>query len=432
VFFNTRLLHVLVLCVAACGGDDVGPELIPGGGVMDPGIDGTLYVHVIDEDTDEVISGAEVSVGEVSGETDADGLYTVEDVDGPQTVTVTRTGYTAATWVGVDGANITVPLSPREAPELLQGTVSGTIDGFLDIPVPAARANIAIVNFTANHDDDDPANDIQQPEDPSPNVCVNGGGDNPPPCEWTVRTRTGQMTMFAYLGTIDAGMNVEITGFAYATGVEVEDGEDVDGVELTIVDDSDLTFPDVSLPSAPSGTDVVAAAVRIDLGDDGRLVVPVAGDILPFDLPVPDAALFADDASYELLGFAAADAPGAAASITLERGVESVDELSPRAFLAVPEQLSTDGTTYSFEAVSAATLHLFSVQDADDTTVWGAAIFDGSTEVTIPDAALLPDGTLRFGVQALELPDVDLQDFEIDLVDQLDTRVSSDAVTFSN
>jgi hypothetical protein len=431
VNFDTRLIQVLVLAMAACGGDDAGPELIPGGGVADPGIDGTLWVKVNDEDTDELIAGAELPDGEGTAETHDDGLVTVDGVSGPQTVTVTKSGYTPATWVGVDGANITVPLSVREAPELLQGTVTGTIDGFLDLDVPANRANIAIVDFADSRDDDDPANDLEQPMDPAPNVCVNGGGDDPPPCEWTVRTRTGQMAIFAYLGTIDANMNVEITGFAYTTGVEVGDGEDVDGVVLDIVDDGDLVFPDVSLPSAPDGTTQVAAAVRIDLGDDGLLTVPVGGAALPFDLPVPDAALFGDQARYDVLGFAAGGDDGAA-SITLERGVASIDEVSPRAFLAVPEGLSTDGTPFSFAPVSAASLHLLGVPDADEESAWGIAVFDGSTEITLPDGVTLPDGALRFAVQALEVTDLDVQDFEVDAIEDMDTRVSSDAVTFTN
>src|SRR4029079_12056365 len=134
-----------------------------------------------------------------------------------------------------------------------------------DIPVPAGRANIAIVGFSQNRDDDDPNNDIDQ-GDPAPNVCFNAGDNQP--CEWWMRTRTGQMTVVAYLGTIDADMNIEITGFAYQTGVEVEDGSTTDGVNRTIADEGELTWPDVSLPSAPDGTQQVSAAIRLDLGDD--------------------------------------------------------------------------------------------------------------------------------------------------------------------
>jgi hypothetical protein len=56
------------------GGDDgVEPTLIPGGGVSDPGIAGSLFVHVIDEDDDAAVAGAMVLVGDQSASTDASG-----------------------------------------------------------------------------------------------------------------------------------------------------------------------------------------------------------------------------------------------------------------------------------------------------------------------------------------------------------------------
>lgn len=419
---DTRLSIVLFLA-AACGGG-VDPELIPGGGVSDPGIDGDLYVHVIDEDSDEPLADAEVWVGDdTSGLTDAEGLFSASDVDGPQTVTVLASGYTTATWVGVNGANVTIPISRRDI-DYGQGRVSGTIDGFLDLPVPAGRANIALVGYTANHDDDDPTNEIDQ-GDPAPNVCYNAGAGGV--CDWTMRTRSGQMTIFAFLGTIDADMNIEITGFAHQMGVVVEDGGLTEDVELTIADEADLVWPDVSLPSAPEGTEQVAAAVRLDLGDDGRLSVPVVGAL---EVPVPDRGLL-DAASYELIGFAGSQ-PEGAGSIRIDRGLESVEEASLGTFMALPSGLSTDGTTFSFEPVEGAALHIFGVnQGTDETGEWGVAILDGSSEITIPAAVELPDGQLRFGLQALEIPDLDVEDFSIeDLEDQV-TRVSGDAVSFS-
>jgi hypothetical protein len=412
---------VLVLA-AACGGG-VDPEMIPGGGISDPGIDGDLYVYVIDDKTDEPLADAEIWIGDdQSGQTDGEGLFAASDVDGPVTITALASGYTSATWVGVDGANVTMPLSPKNV-DYGQGRVSGTIGGFEDIPVPAGRANIAIVGFSQNRDDDDPNNDIDQ-GDPAPNVCVNAGDDQP--CEWWMRTRTGQMTVVAYLGTIDADMNIEITGFAYQTGVEVADGGTTDGVDLTIAEDGELTWPDVSLPSAPDGTQQVSAAIRLDLGDDGRLLVPVAGAL---EVPVPDRGLFGAD-SYELIGFAAGAADGAA-SIRIDRGLESVDEVSLGVFLSVPEGLSTDGTTFSFDPVEGATVHIGSVhQIGEKDAAWGMAIFDGSSEVTLPEAVTLPDGELRFGVQAVEVPELDVQDFAIDDIDGEVSRVSGDSVTF--
>jgi hypothetical protein len=243
-----------------------------------------------------------------------------------------------------------------------------------------------------------------------------------------MRTRSGQMTVVAYLGTIDAEQNVEITGFAYQGGVTVEDGGVTDDVNLTIAEEGELTWPDVSLPSAPDGTDQVSAAIRLDLGDDGRLLVPVAG---PLEVPVPDRGLLGAD-SYELIGFAAGPADGAA-SIRIDRGLDSVDEVSVGTFLSVPGGLSTDGATFSFEAVGGASIHVGNVREIGETdAAWGMAVFDGSTEVALPSAITLPDGELRFALQAIEVPDLDLQEFAIDDIEDAVSRVSSDAVTFSH
>jgi len=422
VTLDTRLTLLLVLA-AACGGG-VDPEMVPGGGISDPGIDGDLYVYVIDEDSDEPLADAEVWIGDdVHGMTDAEGLFAASDLDGPQTITAIASGYTSATWVGVDGANVTIPLKAKDI-DYGQGRVSGTIEGFEDIPVPAGRANIAFVGFSQNRDDDDPNNDIDQGE-PAPNVCFNAGAGDP--CEWTMRTRSGQMTVVAYLGTMDADQNIEITGFAYQSGVTVEDGGITDDVNLTIAEDGELTWPDVSLPSAPDGTEQVSAAIRLDLGDDGRLLLPVAGAL---EVPVPDRGLLGAD-SYELIGFAAGPADGAT-SVRIDRGLESVDEVSVGTFLSVPGGLSTDGATFSFDAVGGASIHIGTVKEIGETeAAWGMAVFDGSTEVSLPSAITLPDGELRFAVQAIEVPDLDVQDFAIDDIEDEVSRASGDSVTFT-
>ncbi len=100
--------------VAACGGGghDVDPAIIVGGGVTDPGIDGEVNVFVIDEDTDAPLAGATVRVGAVEGTTDAAGLFVATgELVGKQTIVARATGYAASVWVGVDGANVTIPMT---------------------------------------------------------------------------------------------------------------------------------------------------------------------------------------------------------------------------------------------------------------------------------------------------------------------------------
>jgi predicted secreted protein len=58
-----------MLVFAACGGNDVDPRVIAGGGVGDGEIDGELNVYVIDTSTDAPIAGAMVQVGAESSRT---------------------------------------------------------------------------------------------------------------------------------------------------------------------------------------------------------------------------------------------------------------------------------------------------------------------------------------------------------------------------
>src|SRR5262245_12045988 len=71
------------------GGDDddgpLMPKVIAGGGVANPGIAGTLYVHVVEVDTATPIANASVIVGSTTVMTDAQGLATLTNVTGPQT-----------------------------------------------------------------------------------------------------------------------------------------------------------------------------------------------------------------------------------------------------------------------------------------------------------------------------------------------------------
>jgi len=121
---------VSILCVlGACGGggsaggdgggdDDGGgnnqtPMLIAGGGVADSPIAGKLFVYVVENNSSTPIAGASVRIETatpMTATTDATGLATFSGVSGKQTITATASGYAAATWIGVAGANATLPL----------------------------------------------------------------------------------------------------------------------------------------------------------------------------------------------------------------------------------------------------------------------------------------------------------------------------------
>ena len=123
-----RLFTALAACIAlaACGGsgsgvdggntepNDVEPMLIPGGGVSSGAVRGEINVHAIDDETGAAVANAMVRLGTAAdpapglGSTDNNGLAVFIDPEliGPQTVTISATGYAAATWIGVNGANV--------------------------------------------------------------------------------------------------------------------------------------------------------------------------------------------------------------------------------------------------------------------------------------------------------------------------------------
>lgn len=426
------ILGAAALAAACGGGHDVTPTIITGGGVADPGIDGETNVYAIESVSDEPISGATVIVGSVTGETDETGLFVATGVSGSQQITVIADGFVTQTWVGVNGANVTVPLDLEEegTPDVPQATVTGTIDGFLDLAPPQGGAKIGLVTYSANMDDDDPANDLAQPGGGGgvpPNACINSQLGSM--CDWSLVTRTGPQTLIAFIGDLDLQTQaVDIDGFAYATGIDVQDGVDQDGVDLTIADDNELVTADLTLDDPPSGTTEVSALVRVNLGEDGRLQLPVAGG--DFAVPVPVLSLFAGS-DYDLIVIAN-DGTDENQSIVFDHEVPTVDGYTASDFVALPTGIAVDDKVFSSEVHADSTAMIFDVMNADGETQWAIAFFDGTAEVTQPDEVNLPSGALVLRAQAFVVPDVDFEDFALEeLVDSV-TAISSAQVDFTN
>jgi hypothetical protein len=415
--------------LAACGGGghDVDPAIISGGGIADPGIDGEVNIYVIDEATGDPIQGAAVHAGDIEGETDADGLFVAkgDSLSGPTIITASAADYVTSTWVGANGANVTIPLDLQDDGNLSvpQATLEGSITGWESFTAPNGTIKAALIGASASQDDNDPGNEIVQPPG-DPNICA---GDVP--CAWSLVSRTGDVTLFAFLGGFNPTTEaIEITDFAYLEGVTVEDGEDQTGLDLTIADTSDLLATDISLPSPPSGTDTIDAIVEVDLGAGGRLLLPQTGDLV---LPVPGTGVFAE-ARYNVLAVAqTTNGEDGPQSIRLDRDADPEDH-SVGTFLPIPTGFETDGTLFSFERVEGTQVAIFDIAEEDGTRWWSVAVFDDSTEVELGEHVALPDGTLSFRMQAFEAPDIDLEDFQIDAIEDLVTRISADVVEFTN
>ena len=437
------LLSSLALATAACGGDDSAtpftPTIIPGGGVHDPGIDGTVAVYVVDGDSDAPVAGALVAVGGVEIATDATGLASFDGVTGPQTITIAAPGYATTMWVGVDGANVTVPIDRTPAPTTPpdQALLSGTISGWSALPPPDPQhGRYAFISYSQDPILGSRANDIMQP--PAMGLPASSCSRLPgtsTPCNWRLNARAGTIALGVIVidvdnrGTGDPNDDAPVvTGYS-VTPITVEAGRNQSGLMLNAVPADSGVRPVVDLGTPPPGLTQTAVAISLDLGAAGvlrygRIDPTRAGAI------VPSLAL-APGATWEMIAVASEPvADGTAArSIVLRRGLTDPSAFTAGAWLPPPTGLATDRTMVSFTRSRTESPYLVEFFDqalgVEGRKLMTIVILDASSQVALPTrfAPLVAD-PLTMTVTTLDAGVIDLRDFEAD-------QLSADAVGFA-
>ncbi|HXT99822.1 MAG TPA: hypothetical protein VN903_02450 [Polyangia bacterium] len=486
-------LLVTVLVTGACGGSShplpskTEPHLIPGGGIADGPIHGTLNVYVIDEDTRNVVSSAAVRVGAGDEQdpcnalTDSTGLARFDSaatststVDGgapsgagckllskPVTLTVSATGHAPSTWIGVNGGNVTIALRAISMPDLGRATVSGTIAGWDDLPAPAVDHNrLAIIGASSNPALSDRANNIDQGTrsvdvdvlgvgvvsiDIASNVCVRNS--NPDAlvndCNWILTTHTGAQAHFAILvdqdtkGTPDDDTDdtFTATGWAIKTSLSFGDGTMTGGEILQPIADADMQSFSASFASGPSGLDYVVGLPVLDLGTEGRInIILPALNKTTMMTRVPKLTGPLAGAHYDMIAVATDDATKAQPStITWLRHVDPSSTVAVKTWLPPPTAIAMASGTFSFTPVTGATVHGAELQTMDGQRRWSITIFDDTTSFTLPGLSPdpLPIGTIRFAVSALRIPDANLKNIVFDDLRDVLTDISTDEITYT-
>jgi hypothetical protein len=462
-----RALRVLALaglavgiCVS-CGGksggngdgdggngiNDVDPVVIPGGGVGSGAIRGELNVHVVYVEGDQPIAGANVQVGEpddsepLTGVTDSNGLvvFTGSGLDGPQTVTVTASGYGAATWFGVNGANVTVAIGRYPATPVPTAHVSGTIEDWNSIPDPAfGHYTAALINYSHTDRLLGPENSIEQPTDGNNvplNLCVHSPPISPDPCNWELTTRTGRQIIYAAI--LDGNANgtptnpdddtFQLIGYAVAMDQELTAGQNLANLVLTRIPSANLTDVTVSFPASLAGLDNVLGLPYLVMGEQGRAPFYI---FTPNTLTAPLPALTGTFAtgSYD---FGALANPGNDITVpttaSFLRDVDISATVQFPAWLPLPTGLSEASGVYEFTPADGADLHSVVFQDTAGDAAWTAVLLDGRTSFSLP--SLTPD---PMAVTALVLPGFDPMDFSsADHADTV-TQTSVDSITFTH
>ena len=410
------LLVVPILALAACGGGPPDPRVIPGGGVGDGEIDGTVNVYVIDEDTDAPIAGAMVDVGGAQLATDADGLAVFEDVEGPQVIAAKATGYRSTVWHGANGANVTIPMPPTAPVTVPQATLTGTISGWETITVGTNHVKAALVFYSWSDALGDASNELQTPN--QANIC---GFLTPASCDWTLVSRAGAVTIAAVIVDRDTkGTAMEtddtqaVIGWAVKTGLTVEDRVNQTGVQLTLVEAGNLENVTVDFGTPPAGLPQTAALIGVEVGADEVVQMPLL-DATTRTLLVAKPSVFAAGASYRLTAIAqTTSGDQGAQSILLRRGL-SGPTLAAGSWVVPPTGVAATRSSASWTPSAGATAHNVAWEDATGQSILEITMFDlAATTVNIPALVALPaSGTLTGRVAAIGA-DIDLSDFSLE------------------
>jgi hypothetical protein len=451
-----RLPGVLLVLLAACGGSsgggdddapgidaapgdrhEVNPELIPGGGVADAPIGEVLHVYVVDEHSGAPMSGATVQVGALSATTDAGGLASFDDAGliGPQTVSATASGHAAATWVGVRGANVTIPLRPDTIP-------SAKVTGSYGLPSPPLGDYAAgVVLSTFLPDLASPENQLPQAMDGDTprNVMIRALGSDD--SSWELTTRTGPQRLYLIVldgdpnGTTNDPSDDILTVDHYAVGASVTlgAGQTQGSYAFADVPGGSTTTFQASFQGAPSGLGDVVAFPFIDLGADGLMVLPVP-PLTPAKtsttIPTPGGDLAGS------LGVAALATPPGAANVPFSsinlRNLASASATLP-AWLALPSGLSSGGGAVSYGVPAGANVTFVAFVRADDSAAWTISVLDGSTSVTLPALAADPlaGESVQVQVTATEVPGWNPDDFSVRGMQTAVTRAAGARTSFN-
>jgi hypothetical protein len=477
---NARAVYLVVGALAGaegCGSvssdNHPAPMLVPGGAIGGGAINGYLNVYVIDGDSYAPVAGAAVEVGAspsaspCMGLADSTGLATFDPMGcpglrGKVTLTASATGYAPTTWIGADGANLTITIQATTRPAPDTANVSGTIAGWESLPAPAAgHTTIGLVANSQTSNLGDLANSITQPTRTisigstaltttiPANACVkNALADD---CNWQLIARTGQQAHFAIIvdddtnGTPDDTTDDVITpvGWALLTGLSLSKDQTTVNETLPAVAAGDLVPFTASFPALPAGMTYFNAYPAIELpGGEGRIpaVVPTLGaNVTMTSVPKLGGTTTVGLAggSYDLLAQAQATmTAGEPGTLTWMHGVNVGPTVALASWLSPPTGIAASGGTYSFVPVTGATLHSAEFKDpTGGGRTWSVTIFDGSTTFTLP--GLLPNplatssGMDTLTVSALVIPGVDLTNVGFNEAEQKLTGLSSDQISFS-
>jgi hypothetical protein len=403
-----QLRKLVFACVlVACGGGP-DPRVIKGGGIGDGAIDGTLNVYVIDHDTEQAVTGATVEVGNTQKTTDKNGLVVFNDVHGAQTIAVSAAGYRGTVWMQANGGNVTIAATKLGTPTPAQATLSGSINNWSTITVPAGHVKAALIIYSQTDRVGDAANNIATPN--NGNVC---GVATPNMCNWTINTRTGAVTLLAEIVDIDGTTQAQtVIGWAMKTGLQVDSNINQSGIALDLVDAGNVETVTIDYGTPPAALTNHQAVVGYELaaGEIAQGVVDPPGSTT---LLVPKPTVFAPSTTRRLVALAQTTTMPPVASVVLQHGITGTT-LSAGTWLDPPTSVTMTHSNASFGVVSGAIAHTAQWSDANGPILEITCFDDKTSSFDVPSLVALPTtGTLTGQVSAIRAS-FSVTDFSLD------------------
>ncbi|HEY8432795.1 MAG TPA: carboxypeptidase regulatory-like domain-containing protein [Sandaracinaceae bacterium] len=345
--------------LAACDGPSAAP--IEGGGARGGPASGTVVVFALDEGTGAPVEGAEVAIAAARAHTDANGRATIAH-EGPIDVTVSAPGYLTERWLGVDAAELTIPLSPSNG-EAPVGTVRARLDGLAAfVPSGARRSIRAVLGVTR---------DLTR--DPTASVGGLATCSAEGECAPDLEASAGRARVYAQIDEVDElGARVAPLGFAISDPIEIAPGAMVEA-SLRSLERGRLRELSVTRPQAPLGIEAVVGVPGLTI--DGQVVVLAEeGGDAPFLLPEAEG-----NGSYWAVAVGTGEAGSSRSIVRLPPG-EHAATLAPPPLRAPPAAVEDGGGLRISGADGAAMITVTS-------SSWRARAFDARSAIALPEGA---------------------------------------------
>ncbi len=434
--YNGICAALCALAAVGCGDGDQRPEVSTsaassdGGGVSGGPLGTMLTVYAIDADSSQPVPGANVFLGSGQaarkvGQTDGNGKLVVSSLDGgPQMVSVSATGYAAATWGLVTSAIATIPMESTANPPP-NAQVSLSIPGWSDLPALTA-GNYRVARFA-----------FSRPKglDALEATLASAGPDcmqtdTPTTCSVTLSVPSDSTAVLAVIAEgNDAGTpndpsddTLNMTGMGVQTGLLLHDSIGT-SLSLQLLDRTSEAQATLitTLPAATDFEDVIGVP-GISLDGQVLLYPSLGSQATSFLVPTASGPFV----NAKLWAVATADnSTDVAWSRIYERGIDppknatDAINLMTASFIEAPTLVKTAPSTYAL--TSDGNLERLELVTSSGEQL-NALLFPTQAQFQVP-AGLLDDEPSSVSIESFDL-EVDLTAFDFEDLANQSTRIA--------